>query len=246
MNDVSRPSRADRRERPGSPALGSWGEDVLGSLRSSRRAAWIVAGVAAAVAGLESVALAGLTPLKTVQPYTILVDRQTGYAETLRGLQPGKLTQDAAVSQSFVMQYVMARETFDATDLRENYRKVTLWSADAARSQYRQSLDRGNPESPLKLYPASTVVSTVVKSVSPLTPTSALVRFDTIRRDAGATSGEQRAWAAVMSFRYSGAPMTMGDRALNPLGFQVLTYRRDAEATGATSVRLDGAGNVTP
>jgi type IV secretion system protein VirB8 len=161
-------------------------------------------------------------------------------------VQPGKLTQDSALTQAFVLQYVLARETFDATDLRENFRKVTLWSADAARLQYQRSYDRNDPASPLRVNAASIVVSTVVKSVSLLSPTTALVRFDTIRREAGATTGEQRSWAAVLSFRYSGAPMSMADRALNPLGFQVLTYRRDAEATGGATVRLDSAGNVAP
>ena len=37
--------------------------------------------------------------------------------------------------------------------------------------------------------------------------------------------------------------MRMADRAFNPLGFQVLTYRRDAEATTAGAVRFDSAGN---
>ncbi|WP_168076796.1 type IV secretion system protein [Caulobacter sp. SSI4214] len=221
----------------------SWAFDDLAALRASRRRAQIIAAAAAGVAALEAVALATLAPLKTVQPYTILVDRQTGYAETLRGVQTGTLSQDQALTQSFAMQYVMARETVDMSDLVDRYRKVTLWSSGEARAQYKRSLERSNPESPLKVYPASTVVSTIVKSVTPLSPTSAIVRFDTVRRDAGASSGERRAWSAVLTYRYSGAPMRMADRAFNPLGFQVLTYRRDAEATTAGAVRFDSAGN---
>ena len=81
-----------------------------------------------------------------------------------------------------------------------------------------------------------TIVQTTVKSVSLLSPTTALVRFDTTRKDAGAAIGEVRSYAAVMSFRYTGAPMRMEDRFLNPLGFQIISYRRDAEtAPGATA-----------
>jgi type IV secretion system protein VirB8 len=34
----------------------------------------------------------------------------------------------------------------------------------------------------------------------------------------------------VIRYRFSGEPMTREDRFVNPLGFQVLHYRRDAEA----------------
>ena len=219
----------------------SWAADIHGSLRASRRAAWIIAGAAVVVAVLEALALTALTPLKTVVPYTILVDRQTGYVQTLQGLKPGPLTQDQAVTQSFLVQYVIARETFDAADLRENYRKIMLWSADNARSAYRQDMAKTNPTSPLVVNAPTTIVQTTIKSVSLLTPTTALVRFETMRRDGGSASGEIRAYAAVLSFRYTGAPMRMEDRFTNPLGFQVLSYRRDAETAPGVAVRPTGA-----
>ena len=222
----------------------SWAADVDAATRTSRRAAWWVAGAATVVAVFEAVALMVLAPLKTVVPYTILVDRQTGYVETVRGLQPGPMTQAAAVTQSFLVQYVIARETFDATDLSDNYRKVSLWSAGDARGAYQREMQKTNPASPLNLYRATTLVTTTIKSVSVLSPNSALIRFDTVRHDNGAPSGEQRAWAAVVGFRYTGAPMTMGDRFINPLGFQVSSYRRDAESVAASGA--EGGPSAPP
>ena len=231
------PKPQDRRAQYQQAA--SWASDVHGSLRASRRLAWIVAAVASGIAALLAIAIAVMMPLKTVVPYTITVDRQSGYVEQVRGLQPGTMSQDAAVTQSFLVQYVIARETFDATDLRENYRKVMLWSAEEARNRYQREMQASNPSSPLKLYPASTILATTVKSVSLLTPTTALVRFDTVRRDPGASSGQQQSWTAVMAFRYTGAPMNMGDRFVNPLGFQVTRYRRDADTPVAAAVPLN-------
>ena len=231
------PKPQDRRAQYQQAA--SWAADVHGSLRASRRLAWIVAGVASGIAALLAIAIVVMMPLKTVVPYTITVDRQSGYVEQVRGLQPGTMTQDAAVTQSFLVQYVIARETFDATDLRENYRKVMLWSAEEARSRYAREMQTSNPASPLNQYPASTILSTTIKSVSLLTPTTALVRFDTVRRDPGASSGQQQSWTAVMAFRYTGAPMNMGDRFVNPLGFQVTRYRRDADTPVAAEAPLN-------
>jgi type IV secretion system protein VirB8 len=211
-------------------AAESWAADVHGSLRASRRIAWIVAAAAAVVAVLEAVALAGLAPLKTVVPYTILVDRQTGYVETIKGLKPGPLSESSAVSQSFLVQYVIARETFDAADLRENYRKVTLWSAGSARNSYVDEMRKTNPASPLNLYAPTTIVSTTIDSVSLLTATTALVRFEKIRHDSGGGVTPQGSFVAVMAFRYTGAPMRMEDRFVNPLGFQVISYRQDSSS----------------
>ena len=221
--------------RPEYDQAASWAADIHGALRASRRTAWLVASVAAAVALLEALALVFLTPLKTVVPYTILVDRQTGYVQTIKGLQPGPLTQDAAVTQSFIVQYVIARETFDASDLKDNFHKVGLWSDGEARADYLRDMLRTNPNSPLNLYNPTTVVSTTIESVSLLSPTTALVRFTTQRQDDGAVPGETRYWTAVLAFRYSGAAMSMGDRFLNPLGFQVIRYRRDSDTVSAPS-----------
>ena len=211
----------------------TWAQDMEAARRASRRTAWIVAACACAVAVLEALALALLMPLKTERPYAVLVDRQTGAVQVAQPLQPGRLTQDLAIAQSFLVQYVLARETFDATTLRDDYRKAQLWSAPDARDAYVRAMARRSPQSPLVLYPPTTTVRAVVKSVSMLTPTTALVRFDSERRDAGATSAVVQPFTAAVAFRWTGAPLRAEDRWLNPLGFQVTRYRRDAETTGA-------------
>jgi len=211
----------------------SWAQDRQDELRKSRRTAWIVAAAAATVAVLEAFALIALTPLKTVEPYTLLVDRHTGFVQTLNPLDPARLSGDAALTQSFLVQYVIARESFDADSLQTNYRKVALWSAETARSTYLAAMQANNPQSPLVAYPRSTVIETRVKSVSPVGQNVAMVRFETQRRDAGGQVQPPRAWVALIRYRYSGAPMQMEDRFVNPLGFEVLRYRRDSEALPA-------------
>lgn len=208
----------------------SWANDRQEALRASRRTAWIVAGAAAAIAVLEALALLLLTPLKTVVPYTLLVDRNTGFVQALEPLDPARVSADTALTQSFLVQYVIARESFDADTLQADYRKVALWSAETARSSYISGIQVSSPQSPLVLYPRSTVIETRVKSVSAVGRNVAMVRFDTVRRDAGGRVEPPRPWVAVIRYRYSGEPLRLEDRMVNPLGFQVLRYRRDPEA----------------
>lgn len=207
----------------------SWNRDRVTAMHSSRRIAWWIAGAAAAIALLEAIALVLLTPLKTVEPYTLMVDKTTGYVQALKPLDQATIAPDSALTQSFLVQYVIAREGFDRATVNANYRKVALFSADAARSSYLQQMQISNPSSPLVLYPRSTTVDVRVKSVSPIAKDAALVRYDTVRSDAGAQPEPASAWVAVIRYHYSQQPMSLDDRFVNPLGFQVTSYRKDQE-----------------
>lgn len=226
----------------------SWNRDRVQAMRSSYRIAWWVAGVAAAIALLEAIALVLLTPLKTVEPYTLMVDKTTGYVQALKPLDQARIAPDSALTQSFLVQYVIAREGFDMATLNANYRKVALFSADRARSSYLQQMQISNAQSPLSLYPRTTTIDVQVKSVSPIGGNAALVRFETIRSDAGAQPQPPSSWVAVIRYRYSDAPMSLDDRFVNPLGFQVTSYRKDQEvlASEASPAVLTVGANVPP
>lgn len=208
----------------------SWAKDRSDALRASRRTAWWVAGGASAIAICEALALLFLTPLKTVEPYTLLVDRQTGFVQQLKPLEAGTIGRDKALTQSFLVQYVIAREGYDIDILQSDYRKVALWSAGTAREDYLSAIQVSNPESPLARLPRSSLVGVEVKSVTPLGGDSAMVRFDTQRRDANGHSWPAQPWVAVVRYSYSGEPMSVADRMINPLGFKVTSYRKSAEA----------------
>ncbi len=232
---MNRPVAPNQVERDAYYAEGeSWAEDRAKAAQRAQRTAWIVAGAAAAIAVLEAIALALLVPLKTVQPYVVTVDRQTGFVETTQQLVPGgALTQNQAVTQAALVQYVLARESYDRTDLKQKYQNVQWWSAPEERAAYLRQMAPQNPASPLRINGPQTTVAITVKGVSLLGPDTALVRFDAERREPGAAAGTVQPYAAAISFRWSGEPMRAEERFINPLGFQVTRYRRDAEAAPA-------------
>lgn len=208
----------------------SWGASVTADLERSRRTAWIVAGIASAIALLLAVAIVILLPLKKVEPYTLLVDRQTGAVEALQPLRAQAIAPDAALTRSFLVQYVIARESFFADSYDSDYRKVTLWSTGNERRAYIDRMQPNNPASPLAYMPRGGTISVEVRSVSPLGGNRALVRFTTLSSNPGAQGKTAEYWVAVIGYEFSAAAMSEADRLLNPLGFQVTSYRRDAEA----------------
>ncbi|MBY8826571.1 virB8 family protein [Hephaestia mangrovi] len=224
---------------------GSWAEDRRDELRSSRRIAWIVAAVAAGIALFEAIALLLLVPLKTVVPYTLLVDRQTGYVQALKPVDAQLVSSTKALTQSFLVQYVIAREGYDYDSLQADYRKVGLWSAGDARRAYVAHMQASNPDSPLRRYPRATIVDVSVKSVTPLGKNVAMVRFSTQRHDQGAREYPAENWVSVIRYTWSGAPMSVADRYVNPLGFQVVRYNRSAE-TLAPAPQASPTSSATP
>ena len=211
-----------------------WAADTRARESRAMQAAWIIAGLATAIALFEAVALALLTPLKTVQQVTVLVDRQTGYVQALDPLHPPKITADAALTQSFLAQYVAAREGFDRATVSRDYQRVALWSAGPARAQYLALMPASNPRSPLQRFANGFILHARVKSVSRLADGVALVRFAAQLQDRSGQTQSAQSWISVVRYHYSDAPMTFENRLVNPLGFQVTSYRRDAEAPAVT------------
>lgn len=224
MNDMS-----DERLEEYYQEAETWSHDRQAAADRTLRLAWIAAGVAATIALAEAFALVMLIPLKREVPYTLLVDRQTGYVEALKPLENDHLTADAALTRSFLVQYVIARESFDIDSLQENYRKVGLWSGGETRDRYVAAMSSGNAASPLASLPRRATIDVQIRSVSSLSPNSALVRFATVRTDPGGRAQIAQNWQALLTYRFSDAEMSAEDRLTNPLGFQVTRYRRDPE-----------------
>lgn len=219
----------------------TWASEHEAMERRSRKAAWLVAGIAVGIAGFEAVALAMLTPLKRVEPMMVLVDRQTGFVETVDPKAPRRLTADDALTQSLLAQYVNAREGFDRATVADDYRRVGLWSAGSARQAYVAGMQPSNPASPFGQYPAGTIQSVRVKSVSRIAPNLALVRFATALEAPDGRVSVESHHVATVRYRFADAAMSFDDRIVNPLGFQVVGYRREAEAPEPPPVAVQPA-----
>lgn len=215
---------------------GTWEEDRTLWKNSSISIAWIIAAVMTVIALGAIVSLASLAPLKTYEPYMIVVDKSSGFVEVKRPMAEGPLTQDEAVTMFNVVRYVKARETYDPKALKDNFDLAQLLSTGDAARDLTEIFSPANPKNPVKVFGSTTEVAVSVKSVTFPNQRTALVRFGT---DEKSTSNIiHRDWVALVRFRYSGTPMSNQMRFDNPLGFQATEYRRDQEtvpapATGA-------------
>nr|WP_210282356.1 VirB8/TrbF family protein [Mesorhizobium sp. RMAD-H1] len=209
----------------------TWEDETHRNLRRSRTFAWILTGASFLIAIASLFALVMLMPLKQFEPYMVEVDRTTGYLEVARALKPGDLSQNEAVTAANIVRYVRARETYDPRQLKYNFDLAQLLSTGEAAADLRDEFSPGNPSSRDKIYGAETQIAVSVKSLSFLNKSTATVRFSTDeKRD---NSINRQHWVAVVKFRYTAAPLRNEYRFDNPLGFQVVEYRRDQESLPA-------------
>lgn len=227
-------------------AAESWAEDRNRAAQRSGRIAWIVAGIAALIAVLEAFALFALLPLRRDVPYTLLVDRQTGYVQALRPLEEERINADSALTRSFLAQYVTAREAYALDQVQENYRKVGLWSTGEARNRYVGQMRGTGAGNPIAALPPGATIAVQIRSISSLATNKALVRFDTVLTDRGGRPQLAQNWASVVDYQYSDAGMSAEDRLVNPLGFQVTRYRKDAETLPRELTPSPQAAPVAP
>lgn len=206
----------------------SWDTDRLQAAERSRRLAWSLAAVASLLAVIAIGAVAALTPLKTVAPFVVRVDRATGAVEVMTALTSAKpVTYDEAVTKHFLAQYVRAREGWLPPAAEANFRQVSIMSSPAEQQRWADAFRPTNPTSPQVRLGPDGEAQVEVRAISFVSPSVANVRFhQEVRRGAQVQGADA---IATLAFRYTRAPMAEADRLRNPLGFQITSYRSDPE-----------------
>ncbi len=203
-------------------------QDRLIQVERSARIAWFAAISASVVAVVSVFAIAGLTPLKTVEPFVVRVDNSTGIVDVVSALTSTAGTYDEAVTKFFAARYVRAREGYVWSEGEESFRTVALLSTQAEQSRFAASYRGSNLDSPQNVYGRSATARINIVSISLINANVASVRY--MRTVTRGDDVRITHWVATLTFSYVNAPMSATDRLVNPLGFVVSEYRADPEA----------------
>ena len=219
-----------------------WDASINHNLKKSERRAWWVATGASLIAIVSVFAVVGLTPLKSVEPFVIRVDNSTGYVDVISTLAEtdGTIKEDAQelLDKYFLAKYIEHREGyhFNTSDLD---RKITaLLSSVDVQLKYADYTDPNkNVNAPVLIYERTAEVEIGTPAISFINTETfkeekritALVRYTKQVKKQGELSPLTH-WASTITFVYRSTPMAVEDRMINPLGFQVLSFRNDQEA----------------
>ena len=206
-----------------------WDFDRAREANKQKRIAYLV-GAGGGAFGLAMLAWHVAAPLRSVEPYVIRVDRQTGGVDVVTRLTNTRdITVDEAVNKFWLSEYVRQREAWIPAASQEMYRRVAALSIPQEQEKFAGSRRQTNPNAPINIYKAGETISASVRNISFINQRVAQVRFTRSVTKPGNVPTETSNWIATINFKYVDRPTTEAGRLDNPLGFQVVSYRADPE-----------------
>ena len=153
---------------------------------------------------------------KSLEPYVIEVEQKTGVPTIVEQMTSQHFTGDQMIRKYFINQFVQAASGYDPKTYKMDAEKVRLFSSSKVYLDFRNRINAKDlgPESSMEVriksiqFPnANTAQIRIVRQIS-------MEGFGTTTKDEIIT----------MSFYFTNVDLTMEERLINPLGFQVSQY----------------------
>lgn len=212
--------------------------------RKARNSRWL-ASFFGVLAFMAIAAVLGLTPLKTVVPYVLRVDMNSGFVDIVKPKSESVESPEVKEDKRNIVAYVMARESYNWASQPANYALVQLLSYDNAFQEYRnfQLSSKGYVALMGKVEQFRTEVNAMVPLKNSHEPAlkankdirTYQVRFTKTLLDINGKpvlGSEPTRWVGTISFDYKNPPHSEGDDWLNPQGFGVRDFTKTQEING--------------
>jgi type IV secretion system protein VirB8 len=200
----------------------------INEIEKSNKIAWRVATVGGVIGVLGMIIPFILLPLKTVEPFVIRVDNNTGATDIVTVIKEAKNSYGETVDKYFLAQYIRFRESYDWETIQSSYDSTNLLSTTPIQNEFKKLYDK--PDSPLKILKDKSRITVSVSAITFIGDV-AQIRFEKAIVPVGGQteSSPGQKFIATVAYKYENIPTKEKDRLINPLGFQVTSYRIDPE-----------------
>ena len=228
----------------------SWDSDRIARQVRNARLAWWIAGAGWVCAIASAVALAFLTPLKSVEPFVIRVDNSTGIVDVVP-VYAGQGAADELVTRYFLTHYITVCERFNFATVESDYEECGAFHTAQRNEAWYALWNRTNPQSPLNLHKEGDTVRAEVQSVSFFTRASGVADLAQVRylklEQQGLGAAEQAThWIATVKYAYSAPSKDPKTRRWNPLGFKIVELGSEPEVLAASGDATLATGGSRP
>ena len=204
----------------------NWYIERYDAILAQRNILLVFAGISIVAVCISIFAISNIVSTKTFHPIVIQVEESTGRAVIVNPIDSEILGGNEALARYFIYKYLVARETYNAADFDTIARKtVRLFSKGEIYGQYLTYINNKEND-PKKKYGNNASTTLKVKSWSSLDKGSKrmIVRFAVSE-----IGGSQKIYnkIAVLEYDYVAIELSNADSEINPVGFQILTYRVD-------------------
>jgi len=157
---------------------------------------------------------------KSLEPYVIEVEQKTGIATVVDQLTAQNFTGDQAIRRYFINEFVHAASGYDPKTYKSDNDKVRVFSAGGVYAEFRNRINA-------RQLGAESQIEVRIKSIQFLNNSTAQIRIVQQANIIQTTSATSATKDQVITLGFYFAPqinLTMEERLLNPLGFQVTQY----------------------
>lgn len=206
-----------------------WYADRFQTILVQRNLLAVITFVSLLATVITSFSVMQLTPLKSVQPFLIKVDEQSGATTVVDPMKDNELSANQAIKRYFIMKYIRSRETYNVATYRNDYNIVRLLSERKLFETYKQLVSPNNEISPVNEYGRHSRRQVTLRSLTFIDDNNAQVRI-TISYDGKMAMQKRKENLIVwLTFDLVDMNLTAKERYVNPLGFQVTNYKVDEE-----------------
>ncbi|MFP3709712.1 VirB8/TrbF family protein [Paraburkholderia sp. SIMBA_009] len=218
----------------------TWDEDRVTKAEASEKRAWTVARWQWIFMLLLVVLCIVLAAARKVYPFLVMQHANDTFEVTDLLSNPQQTYQES-LNQYFIRQAVAARENYSYSQAQNLFDTAQLFNSPEQQKVYKAQSDPDNPESPSAKYSNRFDVAAIENS-PPVTQdfnkhtgvTIATYRWrQIITPKDGSLPSKPINWISTVTYKYVGTPANGKVRAVNPLGFQIIDYRRDPDQGGA-------------
>ena len=203
--------------------------DYIGEILKSRKTAWQVCGLVAALGFMGLIAGIMGTKRDAPTPLVLRVDNATGAVDVITAMRQSETSYGETIDKYFLNLYVLDRESYDYHTIQQLYDTTALLSTDDVQKEYGAMFE--GEKSRDKILNNHTRIIAKVRSITlGNSGESAVVRFTTQVKHSNGSIEPAKNYVATIGYIYVSAPISEENRRINPLGFQVTSYRVDHES----------------
>jgi type IV secretion system protein VirB8 len=221
------------KEKKQDSRLKSWDLDKYETARTQRNWLVLITFFSLLAALISVFIMQNMVPLKTVEPFIIQIDQKSGITEVVEPITRDSLSAPEQLDDFFLWRYVTARETIDNLDRQYRWNTVRVLSSKPVFTQYTVDVDPQRPGSvAAELAEIGGTLSTENPTITHLNDPKrkvAQIRFALRERSQNNPRGDLYNKIATIEYDYFKLELNRDERLINPLGFQVLSYRVDDE-----------------
>lgn len=152
---------------------------------------------------------------KSLEPYVIEVESKTGIATIVNQMTAQNFTGDQVIRRYFINQFIQAASGYDPKTYKLDVDKVRLFSTPDVYNDFRRRINARD-------LGVDSKIEVRIKSVQYIDGNTAQIR--TLRLITAADKTTTKDEVITMNFFFTDLNLSMEERLINPLGFQVSKY----------------------